>query len=244
MDVDAGQGSDGASRQLSTIAFPYLDLDEAIVLAKAIFTNAGSECSVDQLAAYLGHATTDSGGFRLKISTARVFGVVETQRDNVRLTTLGFEIVEPAREKSARAAAFLNVPLYKATFDRFRGRQLPPDGALERVFADMGVAQKQVAKARQAFQRSAEQAGFFGAGRDRLVEPAGRVVPDDAPSPIASAMPGPARADTVMSGLPELIAAMVKQLPPDGSGFPRERRAKWLATLENVLELVYGQEDY
>jgi len=230
-------------REASTIGFPYLDLDDAKALCQTAFVKAGGECPLDKLAADLGHDTTNSGAFRQKLATARMFGLIELRRDSMALSSLGFEIVETDREKAAAARAFLKVPLYKATFDRFRGRQLPPDAALERVFSEMGVAKKQAAKARQVFQRSAESAGFFGSGRDRLVEP---VLPKSAASQVPAK---PREEDTPKKGVgtedvPELVTAMFKQLPPSGSSFARDRRVKWLQTLENILELVYGNEDF
>jgi hypothetical protein len=42
---------------------------------------------------------------------------------------------------------------------------------LEREIANLGVAPKQTDKARQSFERSARQAGFFLQGEDRLVQP-------------------------------------------------------------------------
>src|SRR5690606_6449385 len=63
---------------------------------------------------------------------------------------------------------------YNRLYNEFRNRQLPPSpAALERTFQSYGVAPKQVERARQAFQRSAQQAGYFDHGtRDRLVRPA------------------------------------------------------------------------
>ena len=55
---------------------------------------------------------------------------------------------------------------------------LPPAAALEREMGQLGVASKQTGKARQAFERSAEQAGFFAHGADRLVMPVGLEKPD------------------------------------------------------------------
>jgi hypothetical protein len=232
---DAAKGN--SSRENSTIAFPYLDLDDAVEVAQAIFKNAAGECSIDQLAAYLKHDSTNSGAFRLKLAAARIFGLVETARENAKLTTLGFEIVEQERERAARASAFLKVPLYKATFERFRGRQLPPDGALERYFGEIGVAKKQTAKARQAFQRSADQAGFFAQGKDRLIEPAGghsRQEADEQPrrEPVVE--------NTPPSDVHPLIQAMFKTLPRQNEPFPEDRRDQWLLTVKNIFDLIYG----
>ena len=59
----------------------------------------------------------------------------------------------------------------------FKGTTLPPARALERVMVEMGVASKQASKARQVFDKSAEQAGFFEGGKDRLVKP-GKLGPE------------------------------------------------------------------
>ena len=41
---------------------------------------------------------------------------------------------------------------------------MPPAAALEREMVELGVSPKQKDKARQVFERSAEQAGFFATG--------------------------------------------------------------------------------
>ena len=158
-------------RERSSIAFPYGDLDSAVNVARTIYTRAGGQCSLDQLAAWLDYKSVDSGAFRLQVSTARIFGLLATARKALELTDLGTRIADTGRERQARVEAFLTVPLYRRTFDEFRGQSLPPDAGLESAFARMGVAAKQTDKARQAFQRSALQARFFDAGKDRLVEP-------------------------------------------------------------------------
>lgn len=111
------------------------------------------------------------GAFRLKVSTARTFGLIETTRDCYSLTPLGRNIVNPSLEARARVDGFLTVPLYKALFDQYRGHLLPRSVGLENEMVRLGVSQKQKDKARQVFFRAAEQAGFFAHGRDKLVMP-------------------------------------------------------------------------
>jgi hypothetical protein len=79
--------------------------------------------------------------------------------------------VDPQKLKDGKVRAFYAVPLYKSIYERFDGRPLPPAAALERVIVELGVSQKQATTARQVFQRSAKQAGFFEHGINRLVEP-------------------------------------------------------------------------
>ena len=57
------------------------------------------------------------------------------------------------------------MPLYKAIFDKNKGGVLPPAAALERELVGLGVSEKQKGRAREVFERSAEQAGFFEHGK-------------------------------------------------------------------------------
>ena len=128
----------------------------------------------DQLAAAMNQAP-GSGSFNMKVNTARTFGVMDNSGGRYQLTELGFEIVDPARQREAMARAFLNVDLYRRTFEEFRGKRLPPrPHGLERAFVTFGVAPKQATNARLAFEKSARAAGFFpNAEEDRLVMPLG-----------------------------------------------------------------------
>ena len=166
---DAGAGS--GRRERSTIAFPYGDLEAGIAIARALLEHGGGEGDLNSLAAWAGHDSSKSGTFRNKVYASRDFGLVEIEKTEVQLTPLGHDIVDSEREAAARADAFLSVPLYRAIYDDLDGKRLPPDGGLENKMHSLGVGQKQVAKARQVFARSAEQAGFFTFGRDRLVKP-------------------------------------------------------------------------
>jgi hypothetical protein len=80
----------------------------------------------------------------------------------------------------------LNVPLYRKFFETYRGQPLRDDKALEKVMESFGVATKQTNRARQTFQRSAEQAQVFNDKKDRLVFPAGISLDSTAPSGGAS----------------------------------------------------------
>jgi len=102
-----------------------------------------------------------SSSYRIQISATRMFGLVDTTSGRHRLSQLGRMIVDPQREREARTRAFQNVPLYKAIFENYKGGVLPPAAALERDIIGLGVAEKQTSRARQVFEKSAEQAGYF-----------------------------------------------------------------------------------
>ncbi len=162
---------ESSTREKSAIAFPYLDLETAIEVAKAVYNRGGlSACDLDELAAEM--KQTMSGAFRLKTGTAKTFDLVEKEgKGGIKLTQLGRDIVLPSTERAGRVEAFLRVPLYSAIYEKYKGHLLPPPKALEKEMQGLGVSSKQTDKARQAFERSARQAGFFEAGEDRLVKP-------------------------------------------------------------------------
>jgi hypothetical protein len=240
-------------RSRSTIAFPYGDLDDALEVVRAIHSNAGNSCSLDQLGAYLGHDSVKSGAFRTKVNTARMFGAIETSRNNVALTQLGHRLIDPQQERQARAEAFLRVPLYNSIFERYRGRgTLPPDLGLENELVSLGVAQKQKDKARQAFQRSAGQAGFFAHGRNRLVMPAGAGVPVDQPDGGEGDDGGDSGGNGGGGGytpppppppptrdLHPFIEGLLETLPKTGEEWSGPDQEQWLATAKNIFALIY-----
>ncbi len=158
-------------RVQSTIGFPYVDMDAGIEVARAIYSRSGlGPCELDELAAEMGQVI--SGAFRLKTSSARLFELIEKEGKNgVKLSELGRAIVTPDTERAARAEAFMRVPLYSAIYEKYRGRLLPPNKALEREMLTLGVSSKQTDRARQAFEKSARQGGYFETGEDRLVRP-------------------------------------------------------------------------
>ena len=164
--------SSSAGRIRSTIAFPYVDLAEAEKVAQVLHDDGGDSGDLPSLAAWMGARSAGSGSFRLKVTAARVFNLLDGDSRNVALTQLGRAIVDSATRESARAEAFLACPLYEAIYSAYEGALLPKDAGLEKQMRDLGVAPKQTPVARQVMARSALHAGFFAYGQDRLVRPA------------------------------------------------------------------------
>lgn len=236
--------SDGRSQ--SAIQFPYVDLQGAIEVAQAVLSAGGVPLDRDQLAAALQMAP-GSGGFSIKIAAARMFGLLEMSAGKNQLSPLGFEILDSARAKGAMAQAFLNVPLYKKVFDEFKGRQLPPRPAgLEQAFVNFGVAPKQKDRARNVFDRSARQAGFFpNANEDRLVMPVITIhatpIEDDQvrffPPTLVQSPPPPVPSGPTYH---PFVEGLLRTLPGEGEDFPIERRTKWLELAANAFDMIYG----
>jgi hypothetical protein len=232
--------STAKKREQSSISFPYDDLNSAYGVAKGAY-ELGGKCAQDQLAAQLHYSGVDNGAFRVRVGTARIFGLVSVSRDGITLTPIGQAVVDPAREIEGRADAFLTVPLYKAIYDQYRGTRLPPPVGLERAFTDLGVSSKQTDRARQAFMRSAEQAGFFSQGRDRLtapVSPAG--TPLQPPKPDLDGGGGGSGSCTHPKILGQaLVLGLVEALPPAGTEWDDSDRKQWVALAESIFKVVY-----
>lgn len=230
----------------SSIRFPYLDQDDAVRFAKAIRETAGNSCSRDALAGHL-NVSAKAGGFNLRSVTAKMFGFVESDKGSFSLTALGKQVIDPKQEKVARAESFMLIPLYKRVFDEYRNDTLPNNPALEKAMEKMGVAPKQTDKARQAFQRSASQAGYFKYGSSRLIAPiiaAQGVVQTEEVAPArdggsGSGSGGSGGGHTPPPGLDPVIAGLLGKLPEPNSRWPKEGRRRWLQTFVNAIDLVY-----
>lgn len=235
-----------ASREQSSIGFPYQDLETAVSVAKAMLEGGGVALSRDQLAGVM-RQSANSGAFVTKIATARMFGLIVFNNGKYELTSTGFEVLDsdPAREKAARATAFLNVPLYRKAYEEFRGKQLPPRPfGLEQAFVRFGVSLKQKSNARLAFDKSASQAGFFPNGQqDRLVEPIiGSGDRNKAESSPATAPLEPVQVSSsaaISEGLHPFIHGLLDTLPEPQTNWTVEGRAKWLQAAANIFDLIY-----
>ena len=237
-------------RTISSIAFPYMDMDIAISVAQAILSAGGIPLTREQLAGVM-KLQVNSGNFLSKVATGRTFGLVAYSQSKFELTNVGFAILDSdeRRQRAARAEAFLNVPLYKKVYEDFRGKQLPPrPHGLEQAFARYGVSPKQVMNARLAFDRSAKQAGFFGSGPDRLIEPIigaaapfperGKVVSDEDEQPMEKRRAS-AKGEPDGLNLHPFIEGLLGSLPEPETNWTIEGRAKWLQAAANIFDLMY-----
>src|SRR5271155_4340282 len=208
------RGAEETTRNLrSTISFPYTGLSDAERIARALHDSWGGGASPDQLAASL-EASPRSGSFRVKLATSRTFCVISISRGSITLTDLGRKLIDPQTRASARVEAFLAVPLFAALVNEYKGAMLPPDSGLEQKIRDLGVSTKQTARARQAFQRSAELAGFFKMGKERLVKPANLPGSDKLPATPKDPKPSGAPSTSTLAlpaPLPELWLKLLRE---------------------------------
>jgi hypothetical protein len=186
-----------------------------------------------------------SGAFRNKMSASRLYGVIEVSRQMVTLTDIGRRIISPDTYGSAVADAFMHVPLYRVLYEQFAGNNLPPDQGIEAAMRRHGVPEKQTVRARQILFRSAETAGFFSAGRNRLVRPAPSNVPPEPPAGTGTGNRnrGGSGAEAAQMAEHPLIKGLIAKLPAEGERFTPRQRQRWLDAAKVNLELIYAGDD-
>lgn len=229
-------------------------MGDAIAVAEGLLKGGGVPMSRDQLAAAMGLAP-GGGGFATKIATARIFGISDSSTGKYALTELGFELVDPSRQQEAKVKAFLNVELYKRTYDEFRNKLLPPrPHGLDAAFINFGVTAKNVRFARLAFEKSARLAGFYpGGSEDRLVAPFGAPVVSVSTDIIEAAATSqvgtaPIRETSVASspapvGIHKSILGMLEELPAPKSKWDKIDQANWLEAMATLFQVIYKSDD-
>lgn len=233
-----------AGNQMSSVEFPYADLDSAVELTHGVHSAGGMACEAEQLAAQLS-MEAKGGGFRQRINGARMFGLITYARGgHVTLTELGRRVLDDDKVRAAKVEAFLSVELFSKVYEQFKGGPLPPQAALERSLVSMGVGDGVKDKARQVLMRSAKQAGFFEMASDRLTKPAirseshgsggGEKPPSDDQKKHGGGSGGG-------SDHP-LIQGLLLTLPKPGEDWASEERFNWLNMANSIFKMVYKDQ--
>lgn len=245
-EEDGEQSDEAKTRQRSTIGFPYTDYNGAAEVAAAIHGNVGhGTCSASaQLAPWMSQSPKSSS-FRTQLAAARLFGLIESDNaESYRLTSLGTRVVDPAQARSAKAEAFLRVPLFAALYEKYKAGVTPPNAALEREIVSLGVSEKQKARARQVFESSADQTGFREHGANRLVMPAVVVAPSPPPEErMKRGAAGPVGGGDIGLNLDPLLVALLQKIPPQGESWPQDRRLRWFRTFAMNVSQVYDNDE-
>lgn len=164
-------------RSPPAIRYPAYSLADSVAAAEAIHKKGRGIATRDQLAAFLSYRTTNSGAFLTRLASARLFDLITTRDRDFVITPLAQKILMPVYEAQAKEAlveAFLTVPLFKAIFEEYRGRELPPEfGFKNLLITQYGLNPTQAAGAYRVLMESAETAGFFATrgARTHLIMP-------------------------------------------------------------------------
>lgn len=239
--ADPGTAKIGAR---SSVRFPYVPLAYALDLAQNLYDRHGGEAPSEEIAATVGYSPTSSS-YRNGLAAARLFGLLKSGSATVALTDLGKAALDPEECRPALIRAFLNVPLYAELYERFQGSVLPSSAGLESVMQDLGVAPKSASKARLAFRKSADTAGFL-TNDNRLVRPrAGQTaLLDEADAEVETEESAPqVHSPPDIPGGPRhpVLRSLLSMLPPDRFDSQAEKE-KWVGAFEVVFDMAYPDE--
>lgn len=251
--TESAPGSANAAkpkRIMSTVEFPYNSLESCVEVVQKIHSRVGrSVATPDQVAAWL-DSTVTSGTYKLRMSATRMFGLIAGERGAIRITELAARAVDPATADQAKAEAFQNVELYKKVYEENRGRMLSKAAGLEAEMVALGVSPNQKEKARQIFEKSAREAGYFASGAGRLVEPTFNGAPvsaiiRDVPEPepeVKKPLVKPGQSEVSAVANDPLVQGLLSRMPPPERGWPVAERARWLQALAMNLSLIYDDQ--
>lgn len=231
------------TKERSTIAFPYFDLDSAVEVVNGVHNAGGTACDLDQLAAQL-NMEAKGGGFRMRVNGAQTFGLLQYERGGrVVLTDLGREIIDSANARHSRMKSFLAVELFAKVYEEFKGGPLPPQAGLERSIIKMGVGKNVADRARQALLRSAKQAGFFEQAADRLIKPSTKLLGNE--QNINGAPKGDAPPNNGGNGgggdeHHPLIKGLLVTLPKPSQSWSMKDRMNWLIMANSIFKAIYS----
>lgn len=156
---------DKDSRGRSGTAFPAYSLPDSIAVAKVIYDRGGGQATKEHLAAFLGYKSTNNGAFLSRVGAAKLFGLIESSGDTLRLTQLGQRVLMPESSEDLRQAlvdAFLTVPLFKRVYEEYRGKDLPEGLGLKNALRlKFQILPGRIDLAYRTLFDSAETAGFF-----------------------------------------------------------------------------------
>lgn len=249
--------------RLSGSGYPYFDLASSIEVAETIINRGGGSCEIDQLAAWLSYASTKSGTFATRMSSARYFSLLETVGGKITITDLAKRIIAPVMPDdsiNAKVSAFLSVPLFAKVYEQFRGGPLPPEVGLVNLFKQTHkILPDRAATAVKVFMRSAEQAGFFTEGRSRLIRPttghlhlspASGKAKESAPATEQQITP-PERPRFAGGGggsggdgiVHSALIALLRDLPAPGTAWDAQKKGKFLAAFQAMIEFIYPDDD-
>ncbi len=95
MEGNSGRATEALVRSPRSVGFPAVSLPDAAAIMKLAASN-GRHHSLTAMAAYLGHATANSGPFRQKLAALKDWGLVAMLGDAVTITDRGMGIALPA----------------------------------------------------------------------------------------------------------------------------------------------------
>lgn len=118
---------------------PFIDLEEALRIAKEIYTKGGGQLSREELSKIVGNSTKSSW-FRLKVVALRGFGLIKDPKgeEDIELSPLAMSILAPQSTEElavAKLEALNSLPDFRSVAQRYQGKPEPEQAFVENIFA-------------------------------------------------------------------------------------------------------------
>ncbi len=247
--------ADKKSRSQATMPYPYTNLNSGLEVARVIHEKGGGECSAMHLASFLSYTNVRGGAFVSRISAAKQFGLIIGGQEALSVTERAMKILAPVMPEDgiqAKLDAFMEVPLFKDVFERFKGKSLPPEGGLKNLFANTyRLSPDRVGPAVRVFYESAEQAGLFELSPDRTqllpplikrLEKRDDQQEGELPPPPPDKPPQITKQPEHNIGIHPALAGLLKDLPPPGP-WEAAKKQQFMDAFRGIFEFVYpGKE--
>lgn len=257
-EVKQAPSQKGKPKPHSEIASPYYNLDKAIELAQTMFAEAGGTCDRAQLAGLLKYSGVKNGGFLSRVSSAKMFGVIEENAERLTLTERAKQILSPVLPTDAERAkveAFLSVELFKKIYEQFKGQTLPTDVGLKNLLrTQYGIIEDRIVPTLRVMMDSAESSGLFklAGNRSRMTLP---ILPstEATPAPLPDIPKSIQKSQDSYSGgggngnggggIDPAFVGLLKNLPPAGSKLGPKRRKALTDAFTSTVNFLYPEED-
>jgi hypothetical protein len=220
------------------------DLLSSVQVAAKIAEHGGL-VSNTMLAAILGYKSAVNGAYMQRVAAARLFNLIEGQGQEIRITDLGRDIVEPRNDVDAaraRLAAFRSVPLYNDFLNNHEGRPLPSRDAITRQIRNtygLGDEAARLACARMI--SSADQAGLFHMHENMMIPPVFNEANRPAPVERPAAAPAATGASNgkVSGDYPLFVHAALSEVPWGNreGGWTEDELHEWMEWFERGMRV-------
>lgn len=202
----SGNVAEKTRSYLSQEDIPAYDLDEAILVAKALLQEYGGHAATPLDVAAAMDLTPTSGKFRMLCGASIAYGLSTGGYNAAQIapTSLARQIVEPQEEGADLAGkreAVMKPRILREFLSRYSGSPLPREDIGMNVLKGMNVPADRTKQVWDMVLRSADSVGFLQTIKDRKYVNLGGVKP-----------PEPPTATTSEDGVPESRQTQIKEL--------------------------------
>lgn len=220
---EAGKAPEKTRSYMSQEDIPAYELDEALLVAKALLQQYGGHPSTPLDVAAAMDLTPSSGKFRMLCGASIAYGLTSGGYNaiQVSVTDLARQIIEPQEEDAALAGkreAIMKPRILREFLSKYSGSQLPREDIAMNVLKAMNVPADRTKQVWDMILKSAESVGFLQTIKDRKYVNLGGVRPPAPPSTYVQ--------EEDATGSPEAqIKAMVKTVhEPEPAAVAQESR--------------------